>query len=97
MIGALNAHISDGYIDLIFSRGNGSKAQLLSLFTKMEDGSYVNHRFIEYRKVRSFILEPAEHVGIMAVDGERIAAGPIQVECFRGMLTIMAPPQLNKI
>jgi len=61
LIGAPHAHLSDGCIDLLFSRtsqSNVNKGEMIKLFGLMETGEYVNHKAMEHHKVKALILDP---------------------------------------
>ncbi|KAI3937099.1 hypothetical protein MKX01_015314 [Papaver californicum] len=71
---------NDGYLDLILMR-DCSKSALLTVMTKLNDGSHVKSPHVFYLKVRAFILEPGQRAddpsegGIIDSDGEVLARG----------------------
>ncbi|KAI3832924.1 hypothetical protein MKW98_025808 [Papaver atlanticum] len=77
---APNAKFSDGYLDLIIMR-DCSKSSLLTVMTKLNDGSHVKSPHVFYLKVKAFILEPGQRAddpskgGIIDSDGEVLARG----------------------
>ncbi|XVE87943.1 hypothetical protein DITRI_Ditri19aG0029200 [Diplodiscus trichospermus] len=79
---APNAKFSDGYFDLIVVK-DLPKLALLSLMSKMNDGSHIKSPYVVYLKVKAFVLEPGPRVedpmkeGIIDSDGEVIARGNV--------------------
>ena len=71
----------DGKLFLLIIRGGTTKKNLLKLMLEMEKGRHVTIPGVELIPVRAFRLIPDENnpgKGIMAVDGERVPAGPVQ-------------------
>eukprot|EP01095_Lingulamoeba_sp_RSL-Kostka_P011052 TRINITY_DN4116_c0_g1_i1.p1 TRINITY_DN4116_c0_g1~~TRINITY_DN4116_c0_g1_i1.p1 ORF type:complete len:587 (-),score=166.38 TRINITY_DN4116_c0_g1_i1:130-1737(-) len=71
------AHLSDGNIDLVVIK-KCTRSKLLSMFTSLETGEFVNSSFFNnddnvfYRKVKAFRLEPiTTDTGCFDLDGER--------------------------
>ncbi|XP_026410518.1 sphingosine kinase 1-like isoform X2 [Papaver somniferum] len=77
---APSAKFSDGYLDLIIMR-DCSKSSLLTVMTKLNDGSHVKSPHVFYLKVKAFVLEPGQRAddpskgGIIDSDGEVLARG----------------------
>ena len=88
---APKAHLSDGNMDVILGRhgiSGISKLNLLLAFIKSAKGEHLSLPGIEYYKVRRFRLEPKTDRGILAVDGEKVAYFPIQMEVKRGLARV---------
>jgi len=64
------AHLSDGYMDLLFSKKlNRTKVARL-LLGMDEEGSVASLKDVEYHKVRTVTLEPKTDDGYIMIDGE---------------------------
>ncbi|MBA0866080.1 hypothetical protein Goshw_017692 [Gossypium schwendimanii] len=91
VLAAPNAMFSDGYLDLIIVK-DIPKLSLLSLLSKMNDGSHVHCPHVMYLKVKAFVLEPGARIddpmkeGIIDSDGELLARGNVtykgNVKCY---------------
>ncbi|ESQ55222.1 hypothetical protein EUTSA_v10025046mg [Eutrema salsugineum] len=85
-LAAPNAKFSDGFLDLIVVR-NCPKLALLSLMTKLSDGTHVQSPYVAYLKVKAFVLEPGARIdeldkeGIIDSDGEVLARGRRSYKC----------------
>lgn len=90
------AHLSDGYIDVVWTHQGSKRKEILKAILNVEDGSYVHHSIIESIKTKAFTLIPGKSKegkeSVIAVDGESIPYQPIGVECFQGLGTILCPP-----
>jgi len=85
------AHCSDGYIDLLFLKDNG-RISALSVLLDLENGNFVKHKYMEYKKVKAFRVEPTgTHKGIFSLDGERMEQTAILCESHRGLLHFFCP------
>lgn len=74
------AHFSDGTIDICTGAASEfSRIRYARSFLSVDTGGHVNHPWMTYKKVRAFTIEPLDKSGFLAVDGERIPFGPIQV------------------
>ncbi|CAA7409198.1 unnamed protein product [Spirodela intermedia] len=77
---APEAKFSDGYLDVLIIK-ECPKSALLSLLTKLNDGTHVKSPYVRYLKVKAFRLEPGQRVndpgkgGIIDSDGEVLARG----------------------
>ncbi|KAJ6815728.1 sphingosine kinase 1-like isoform X1 [Iris pallida] len=77
---APEAKFSDGYLDVVLVQ-DCPKAALISLLTKMADGTHIKSPHVMYFKVKAFKLEPGQRVGnpkkggIIDSDGEVLARG----------------------
>ncbi|KAL5730053.1 sphingosine kinase [Ranunculus cassubicifolius] len=97
---APNAQFSDGYLDLIIMK-DCSRSSLLTLFSKMSDGSYVKSPDIVYLKVKALILEPGHRAddpskgGIIDSDGEVLARGKGTYKCEANDLMSYGPMNIS--
>ncbi|KAF6163272.1 hypothetical protein GIB67_025136 [Kingdonia uniflora] len=93
---APNAQFSDGYLDLVIMR-DSSKSAVLSMMTKLNDGSHVKSPHVLYLKVKAFILEPGQRTGepakggIIDSDGEVLARGEGTYKCEQSNLMTYGP------
>jgi len=78
------AHLSDGYMDLLYSK-KLSRASMAKLLLGFEDGKHIDVPGIEYHKVKAFVLEPKQKTGHIMLDGEEIEVTTIKVEVHRGL------------
>ncbi|CAN8325504.1 unnamed protein product [Cochlearia groenlandica] len=85
-LAAPDAKFSDGFLDLIVMK-DCPKLALLSLMTKLSDGTHVQSPYVSYLKVKAFVLEPGARVdepdkeGIIDSDGEVLARGRRTYKC----------------
>ncbi|KAJ4976346.1 hypothetical protein NE237_001452 [Protea cynaroides] len=97
---APDAKFSDGYLDLLVLR-DCSKASLLGLMTKVNDGSHVKSPHILYLKVKALLLEPGQRLddpsigGIIDSDGEVLARGKGTYKYEQGSVMAYAPMQVK--
>lgn len=85
---APRAELNDGLMDVVVVR-NASRWQMLSLFSKVFDGSHVHLDCVEYHQVKSFeIRTEAEH--LMNLDGEMKGSSPIAAEVLPSALSVFA-------
>jgi len=84
------AHLSDGYMDLLYLTDT-TKYKLTSVFLSIENGSHVNDAVVEYVKVKAIRLTPRnqERTSQIGIDGERIPYLPVEIRCYRGILNFM--------
>ncbi|KFK28737.1 hypothetical protein AALP_AA7G040200 [Arabis alpina] len=85
-LAAPDAKFSDGFLDLIVTK-DCPKLALLSLMTKLSDGTHVRSPYASYLKVKAFVLEPGARIdepdkeGIIDSDGEVLARGRRTYKC----------------
>jgi len=109
MKAAPRAEFNDGAIDLVMSRtgvGKLDRLEALKLFGLLENGEHVNHKLIEYQKVKAFILEPGPETkskkdskkkpGNLVIDGEPVPYLPTAVENYQGMLNVIGAPPTTR-
>ncbi|EKF38728.1 sphingosine kinase A, B, putative [Trypanosoma cruzi marinkellei] len=78
------AHMSDGAIDIVFSRekdGKKSRSDFLKFFTTMETGNHVKLPFVSYIKARAVELEAVE--GFIMSDGEMMPFTRVRITPLR--------------
>ncbi|KAF5222298.1 Sphingosine kinase [Trypanosoma cruzi] len=78
------AHMSDGAIDIVFSREKGgkkSRSDFLKFFTTMETGNHVKLPFVSYIKARAVELEAVE--GFIMSDGEMMPFTKVRITPLR--------------
>ncbi|KAL3519654.1 hypothetical protein ACH5RR_017803 [Cinchona calisaya] len=95
---APDAKFSDGYLDLIMIK-DCTKLGLLALMSELNNGCHVKSPYVQYIKVKAFILEPGTRndnplkEGIIDVDGEVLARGKGTYKCDEK--TLMAYEKLH--
>ncbi|KAJ0017834.1 hypothetical protein Pint_10726 [Pistacia integerrima] len=95
---APDAKFSDGYLDLILIR-DCPKLDLLKLMTQLSNGGHIKSNYVQYLKVKAFILEPGTcthdptREGIIDSDGEVLARGKGTYLCDQK--TLMAYDKLQ--
>ncbi len=75
---APRATLDDGLIDLVVVKHGPGIFKMLSLFSKLYDGNYINDPAVEYYQVKGFELNP-EIAGPLNIDGELFGITPAQV------------------
>lgn len=105
-IAAPDSKFDDGIMHLIFIKEGISRANLLNLFQKTEEGTHLESDLIEHVKIKAFRLEPLtfdanttgngnyQNSGIMMIDGERVPYGAIQGEMVPKMANVLV--NMNK-
>lgn len=86
------AHMSDGYIDLLYTN-NTMTSKLLPMFIEIESGKHIHNNICNYIKCRAFKLIPHDDTdkhSEIVIDGERILYQPIEVRCWRGIANILS-------
>lgn len=85
-------------MDLVFCRKGVQdigRTELLKLFSKFENGEFVEHQAVEYYKAQAFVLEPLSKEGTFMLDGEPIAYETVTCENFQGLGNVFCqPPKL---
>jgi len=89
---APRAKPDDGYIDLVLVRKPCRRYQGLGILLTGHSGKFTKWKFVEYYKVRQFVLEPdvlkCKHINkevMLDVDGERMdVEKPVLVKCLHG-------------
>ncbi|XP_046574182.1 LOW QUALITY PROTEIN: sphingosine kinase 1-like [Haliotis rubra] len=90
MLAAPQAHLSDGFMYLMFIRDGIPRNTLLSLFLSFGEGGHVDSPYVEIVKVLAFRLEPSSTNGNIMIDGERIDVTPLQCQVLPQISRIMA-------
>ncbi|XP_067672040.1 sphingosine kinase 1-like [Haliotis asinina] len=90
MLAAPHAHLSDGFMYLMFIRDGIPRNMLLSLFLSFGQGGHVDSPYVEIVKVLAFRLEPSTTSGNIMIDGERIDVTPLQCQVLPQISRIMA-------
>lgn len=86
-----DARPDDGYLHLLYITAGISRPALLRLFLAMEKGTHLTCEcpHLMYRRVRALRLEPITKPGVITVDGEQVAYGPIQAQVHKGCARII--------
>lgn len=87
---APSARLDDGVIWLLYLTGDLSKHQVLTFLISLESGKHVDLPYVNMLPVRAFRLEPEDNVGVLTVDGERIATGPLQARVLPSVANVMS-------
>ncbi|XP_046352905.2 sphingosine kinase 2-like [Haliotis rufescens] len=90
MLAAPHAHLSDGFMYLMFIRDGIPRNTLLNLFLSFGEGGHVDSPHVEIVKVLAFRFEPSSSNGNIMVDGERIDVTPLQGQVLPQLSRIMA-------
>ncbi len=90
MLVAPRADLADGRFDLVVLR-LASRLQLLRLFAKVYDGSYLALGHTEYHQVRSFAIVTPGH-DALEMDGEMTGTTPLTAEVVPAALRIVVGP-----
>ncbi|XP_014673634.1 PREDICTED: sphingosine kinase 1-like [Priapulus caudatus] len=93
---------ADGVIHLAVIRRGVTRKAMLTLFREMEVGRHAANPNIELIPCEAFRLEPdmadeAAAAGIMTIDGEQIACGPIQGQVLPGVARVIAVSDSSSI
>lgn len=90
MCAAPLAHLSDGYLDLVCTRGVGT-CSVLDLLIGAETGDHINNTDVEYRKVRGLRIypDPNTRESVFSMDGERLPYQPMEMHVFPGVLRMI--------
>ena len=83
---APEAKIDDGLLDLLVVR-NISRAKLLRLFTKIFDGSHINHEDVEYYKTTDLKIITSEK-SMLNVDGDNKGFSPVEIKLLPNAIEI---------
>eukprot|EP00750_Incisomonas_marina_P019534 INCI3505.1.p1 GENE.INCI3505.1~~INCI3505.1.p1 ORF type:complete len:546 (+),score=80.09 INCI3505.1:154-1791(+) len=88
---APQAALSDGLWHVTINR-NPSCCKMAELTGAFETGSHLDDPETEIFSTRAFRLTPRDPAppGILAVDGERVVYGAIQVQVFKGLMRVVA-------
>ena len=82
-----HACFSDGCIDLCTGAARDfTRVRYARSFLSFDTGAHITHPWLSYEKVRAFTIEPLEDTGLLAVDGERVPFGPVQVYVAQSLL-----------
>lgn len=82
------ARLNDRSIDVVSTVEKVSRASLVSILLKMEDGNHVTHEKVQYAKVREIEVIPTEG-SIIDVDGEAMPFGNVHIRLLPEMLNII--------
>jgi YegS/Rv2252/BmrU family lipid kinase len=83
---APQAEVGDGKIDVVVLR-RASRRQMLTLFTKVFDGSHLELGYVEYHQVRSFAVE-SDGCEPLDLDGEMKGHAPFRAEVLPAALRV---------
>jgi YegS/Rv2252/BmrU family lipid kinase len=89
---APHATLDDGLIDLIVVKHGPSTFKMLSLFSKLHDGTYLKDPAVEYYQVKEFELKP-ELDGPLNIDGELIGDTPVRVVMNPSAFEVYSEPK----
>ena len=89
---APDAKFTDGIIHLCIMKAGIQKSELISVMTKLEKGTHIDHESenIEFVKVLAFRLEPENDQGIIMIDGEKVDCKATQGQVLPGLANLMA-------
>jgi diacylglycerol kinase (ATP) len=91
---APGASPDDGLLDLVTARGL-SRPAVVRLFPLLFSGRHVDHPAVSVRRARSVRIEPLTALGanppVAIVDGEPLAALPLQCDVHPRALSVLAP------
>lgn len=79
------AHTCGGTVDIVYA-ADMAKLAMLEIMTSIENGRYIEHSDVTYKKVNAFVLIPLTKPGVMDLDGEEYNAGPTAIEVHAGVL-----------
>jgi diacylglycerol kinase (ATP) len=88
MMLAPHAELGDGKVDVVIVR-NASRREMLTLFTKVFDGSHLALKFVEYHQVRTFAIDSPTN-DPLDLDGEMKGHTPMSAEVLPAALSILA-------
>lgn len=86
------SRIGDGKFTILLLRGNRTRAELLTMFLGIEDGTHINHAALEMITTQAYRLEPLVDRGIYSLDGEIVPYGPIQSAVLPRAARLLAVP-----
>ncbi|GJE90809.1 hypothetical protein PsYK624_069530 [Phanerochaete sordida] len=80
----------DGYVDLVIQEKLTRKVMLQAM-----DGAEIGKTYWmdtqHYYKAEAYRVEPLNHGSCLSVDGEEYPFEPFQVECHKGLATLLSP------
>lgn len=79
------SHTCGGTVDVIYAE-EVPKLSMLDLLTSMENGRYIGHSSVTYKKVKAFVLIPTGKPGVIDLDGEEYEPLPTAIEVHTGVL-----------
>ncbi|MDY6936426.1 MAG: diacylglycerol kinase family protein [Cyanobacteriota bacterium] len=85
---APNVRADDGAMEVVVVRQGIAKWQLLAGLLQIADGSYLKIPGIDSYRAGKLQLEPLQHQGIFAVDGERVEYSTIEMEVLNGWIPV---------
>ncbi len=91
---APRAILDDGLLDVIVVRQGARRLQILSLLSRIYEGSHVNDDLVEYYTVSRMALSP-DHAGILNIDGELSGSTPVEINMRQRALEFFDWPQKN--
>jgi YegS/Rv2252/BmrU family lipid kinase len=86
---APHAKIDDGLLDIVVVRWAPTRLKMLSLISRVYDGTYVDSPYVEYYSVSEMVLLP-DRDEELNVDGQLTGATPIRVQVKAGAITVYA-------
>lgn len=82
------SHTCGGTVDVVYA-DEVPKLSMLDLLTSMENGRYVGHSSVTYKKVKAFLLIPTGKPGVIDLDGEEYEPLPTAIEVHTGVLRMV--------
>jgi len=76
-----HAQINEGSVDMIISTVN-TRLEMLKLFLKMSDSSYLNCDKVYLHKIKEVRLESKQNMGYLCLSGEAIPSKPFELKVF---------------
>eukprot|EP01137_Pigoraptor_chileana_P023805 Opistho-2@90724 len=84
------ARVDDGLFDLVLVRGM-RKAAFAGMLGGMEDGTWVFHDRVEYRRFRTLTLRMSDNPSFANVDGHIVGTEPLTIEVVPSAVEIFGP------
>jgi len=91
MKAAPDAKLDDGLIDVMVVRRGASRLKILSMMSRIYNGSHVDSALVEFYPVSEFSLAP-ERNDVLNIDGDIHGCSPFQVKMIPGGIEVFAPP-----
>jgi sphingosine kinase len=80
MLAAPAAQLAGGQLELLMVRHGASRRRLIQAFLQLDTGGHIQFPEVDRFSVQRFSLIPKGQNGVLAIDGERVACGTIEIQ-----------------
>ncbi|CAG8454601.1 4042_t:CDS:2 [Ambispora gerdemannii] len=82
---------ADGNVDMCIGwKDKLTKFQSIEVLGKIDKGTHIDTKMIDYYKVKAYRVTPKSQEGIISIDGEKVPFSPFQVEVHEKLVNFLS-------